>query len=66
MGSNGHGGSLHHGDTDLGKAGLILRQKLGQDRTNGLRPLTTTIFPLTVFLLELADAVFHGCARKLR
>ena len=33
----GDGGRFHHGNMDFGKAGLILGQKLGQDRANGLR-----------------------------
>ncbi len=55
---NGDGGRLYDGNMYFGKTGLILSQKLGQDRTNGLR-LPTTIFPFPVLVLDLADAVFH-------
>ena len=44
-------------NTDFGEADLILGQKFGQDRANGL--WATTILSFTFLVVVLADAVFH-------
>jgi len=53
-GLGGDYGRFENGTMDFGEAVLLLGQKLGQEPTNGLRPLTTLV---AVFGL-VANAVF--------